>query len=489
MIYIQLIYNLSMLIALSVLSGFVGKKEKIGQKQKSILQGVIFGMVAVVGMLIPVKYAPGIIFDGRSVVISLCALFFGPVSATISAALPAVLRVFQGGIGTLPGVLVIVESAMLGLLFHYFIYKKKNTAPLHILFLMGMLVHITMVLLMLTLPADIAWDVVKSIGLPVISVYPAATILIGKIISDSLEKTQFLAAIKESEEKYRVLIENSHDIIYTLSSEGIFTFVSPAWTRLLGHPTEQVLNHSFQPFVHPEDLPACMKFLQSMFSAKPENSVIDYRVKHSDGSWRWHSTKAVSLRDNSGNISGFLGIARDISDIKMVESTLIESEEKFKSAVNQMKLGMAVHEMIFNKNGDPVDYRFTEVNPEFEKMTGLKKNELIGRTCLDVLPKTEKFWIGTYGKVTKEGVSVTFENYASLLKKWFRVYAYKTRENEFAVVFDNITERKKNEEALNLKIKELNEMNSVMVGREIKMTELKEEINGLLKELGREKKY
>jgi PAS domain S-box-containing protein len=446
-------------------------------------------MVAVVGMLIPVKYAPGIIFDGRSVVISLCALFFGPVSATISAALPAVLRVFQGGIGTLPGVLVIVESAMLGLLFHYFIYKKKNTAPLHILFLMGMLVHITMVLLMLTLPADIAWDVVKSIGLPVISVYPAATILIGKIISDSLEKTQFLAAIKESEEKYRVLIENSHDIIYTLSSEGIFTFVSPAWTRLLGHPTEQVLNHSFQPFVHPEDLPACMKFLQSMFSAKPENSVIDYRVKHSDGSWRWHSTKAVSLRDNSGNISGFLGIARDISDIKMVESTLIESEEKFKSAVNQMKLGMAVHEMIFNKNGDPVDYRFTEVNPEFEKMTGLKKNELIGRTCLDVLPKTEKFWIETYGKVTKEGVSVTFENYASLLKKWFRVYAYKTRENEFAVVFDNITERKKNEEALNLKIKELNEMNSVMVGREIKMTELKEEINGLLKELGREKKY
>ncbi|MDD3044255.1 MAG: PAS domain S-box protein [Candidatus Delongbacteria bacterium] len=489
MIYIQLIYNLSMLIALSVLSGFVGKKEKIGDKQKSVLQGVIFGMVAVIGMLFPVNFAPGLIFDGRSVVISICALFFGPVSAIISAALPAVLRVFQGGVGTLPGVLVIVESALLGLLFHYFIYKKKNTAPLHILFLMGMLVHITMVLLMLTLPADIAWDVVKSIGLPVISIFPAATILIGKIISDNLEKHRYLASLKESEEKYRVLIENSHDIIYTLNPEGIFTFVSPAWTRLLGHSTDQVLNHSFQPFVHTEDLPDCMKFLQSMFSAKPENSVINYRVTHSDGSWRWHSTKAVSLHDNSGKIAGFLGIARDISDMKKAESKLIESEEKFKSAVNQMKLGMAVHEMIFNKNGDPIDYKFTEINPEFEEMTGLKKTDLIGRTCLEILPKTEKFWIDTYGKVTKEGVSVTFENYASVLKKWFRVYAYKTRKNEFAVVFDDITERKKNEEDLNLKIKELNEMNSVMVGREIKMTELKQEINELLKELGREKKY
>ncbi|HAQ62383.1 TPA: hypothetical protein DCR49_10375 [Candidatus Delongbacteria bacterium] len=378
MIYLHLIYNLSMLVALSVLSGFVGQKEKFSDKQKAAAQGIIFGSVAMVGMLYPVNFSHGLIFDGRSVVLSLCALFFGPVSAAISASMTLILRISQGGVGITPGVLVISTSSMIGLVFHYKVYSKNRSINTRHLFLMGLLVHLLMVLLMLTLPSDMAWNVIKKIGLPVMLIYPVATILIGKVISDNLEKSYYLLNLKLSEEKYRVLIENSHDVIYTLSKEGVFTFVSEAWTKLLGHPTEQVLNHPFEPFVHPDDLPACMKFFQSMFTSTPEINVINYRVKHSDGSWRWHSTKAVTLRGEKGNITGFLGIARDITEQKKIELEL-RKNQKFTSDLIEHSGAL-----VFVKN---IEGKYLLINGRWEKATGLKRENVLGKTDHEVFPK------------------------------------------------------------------------------------------------------
>jgi signal transduction histidine kinase/PAS domain-containing protein len=216
MLYIEIIYNLSLLVALSVFTGFIWHKENWSFLTKSILQGLIFGSIAVVGMLYPLQFAEGVIFDGRSVVISLCGLFFGPVSVVIAGALSMAFRIYQGGVGVLTGSFVIIASAIIGVLFHYRYFRKSNRIKMIQLVSMGFIVHLAMFLLMFTFPYHIAVNVLNKMSIAILTVYPLATIIIGKIISDNLEKSSYTATLKASEERYRSFIFQV--------SEGVFRF-------------------------------------------------------------------------------------------------------------------------------------------------------------------------------------------------------------------------------------------------------------------------
>jgi PAS domain S-box-containing protein len=114
-------------------------------------------------------------------------------------------------------------------------------------------------------------------------------------------------ALERSEAKYRQLIENSNDIIYTLTPEGVFTYVSPSWTNVLGHPIEMVLGRSFEEFVHPDDIAMCRGWLNTLIETgdQPKPSGQGYRARHIDGNWRWHSSNLLVVRDGSSRLVGF----------------------------------------------------------------------------------------------------------------------------------------------------------------------------------------
>lgn len=123
-------------------------------------------------------------------------------------------------------------------------------------------------------------------------------------------------------------------------------------------------------------------------------------------------------------------------------------EHDYQTLFREMLEGFALHEIICDTQGQPMDYRFLTVNPAFERITGLKAEQIIGRTVLEVLPATERHWIETYGRVALTGEPSFFESYTQTLDKYFVVTAFQPVPKQFACIFVDITDRKRAEKAL-----------------------------------------
>jgi PAS domain S-box-containing protein len=152
-------------------------------------------------------------------------------------------------------------------------------------------------------------------------------------------------------------------------------------------------------------------------------------------------------------LRGFSKVTRDITERKRAEEALKESEIRFRTLFETMTEGFSHDEIILDEAGKPVDLRYLSVNSAFERHTGLKAEDIVGRTTRELFPEAEPVWFERYGKVALTGEPVHFEERFGPLNKWFEVSAYQTEPGRFAVVFFDITERKQAEE----QIKKLNE--------------------------------
>jgi PAS domain S-box-containing protein len=151
--------------------------------------------------------------------------------------------------------------------------------------------------------------------------------------------------------------------------------------------------------------------------------------------------------------------AARLKEHEEADSLLRLNEERYRRLFEAMTDGFAVHEMICDDRGAPIDYRFLEVNRSFERMTGLKREAIVGKTVLEILPNIERCWIEQYGKVALSGEPASFENYSRELNKYFAVEAYSPHKGQFAVVVSDITERKIREDLLQRMTEDLRRSN------------------------------
>ncbi|GFK93214.1 Autoinducer 2 sensor kinase/phosphatase LuxQ [Fundidesulfovibrio magnetotacticus] len=131
----------------------------------------------------------------------------------------------------------------------------------------------------------------------------------------------------------------------------------------------------------------------------------------------------------------------DVSKRREAEEALKISEERYRSLFTAQLDAFALHEIILGADGHPVDYRFLAMNPAFESITGLKIENVLGRTVMEVLPNTESYWVDLYGKVAMEGAPLRIENYSKALNRHFEVSAYSPQRGQFAVVFRDVTDQ------------------------------------------------
>lgn len=183
-----------------------------------------------------------------------------------------------------------------------------------------------------------------------------------------------------------------------------------------------------------------IKFQDSLdlFKIKEQNIYNPVEPKIIDIEW------TVSVTD-----SGYLIQIQEITNYKEVVETLHKNEAKYRVLFESLDDAIQICELVFDDEGKPVDNIILDVNTAYEKHSGLKRNEVIGKRIKDILPVVEQVWLDRYGEVVRKSKSMHFEEYNAGLDRWFDVHATHLKENRFAAVFTDITDRKKAEEEIN----------------------------------------
>ena len=262
-------------------------------------------------------------------------------------------------------------------------------------------------------------------------------------------------ARQESEALYRSILNASPDDITLADLEGRILMVSPSALKMFGYERiDQLLGHRVFEFIVPEDrerAAADIARLHQGVTSGPVGYRSEYRGLRADGVPFDVEVNGEFIRNADGQPVRMLLVVRDVTDRKRTEEQLRESERQFKLLFESMASGFALHEIILDEAGAPCDYRFLQINPAFETLTGLKADALIGRTVRAVLPRTESVWIERYGRVALTGEPVTFENYSVELDRHYQVTAYRPQPGQFAVLVNDVTALKRAQEDLQSK--------------------------------------
>ncbi|MCC5636737.1 PAS domain S-box protein [Nostoc sp. CHAB 5844] len=203
------------------------------------------------------------------------------------------------------------------------------------------------------------------------------------------------AALVENEAKYRNLVENISDLIFSMSLEGIFTYISPQFKNILGWEPSELLGQLFAPLVHPDDLLLAQSNIQEMVATNGQQTQIEFRHQRKDGSWCWMRSVTAPIFNSDGQISGFHGVLSDISDRKQVEAALSQQEAQYRSIFETVNDGITVVDLDTGK--------IIAANPAFCQMHGYSQAEILQLNPQDYIHPDSFHLFGEFITSVKNG--------------------------------------------------------------------------------------
>ena len=329
--------------------------------------------------------------------------------------------VFQGrdyrGVEVLSAVLPIPDS-------EWFIVAKQDTAEIFA-----------------------AWHLRGRLILGLILAMAGGLTSVGLVVGERYKKAHYQtlytseAKLRASAERHSITLRAIGDAVIATDAQGRVELINPVAEALVGWTDAEARGMPLQDVFHIICEETRENVADPVARVLQEGTIVGL-ANHTllvsrDGAERPIADSAAPIRDEVGNIIGVVLVFRDQT-----------VERDYQTLFREMLDGFALHEIILDGAGRPADYRFLAVNPAFERMTGLKGRDIVGKTVLEVLPGTESHWIATYGRVVLTGESARFESHSGELGKYFDVTAFRSAPNQFATIFVDITERKRTEEAL-----------------------------------------
>ncbi len=406
--YVALIHNTALLIALTGLYSLASRLREEHAVWFRICAGLLFGAIAVAGMMMPVKYAPGIIYDGRSIVLALAGLFGGPLPAGIAVVIAGAYRAILGGAGVWAGLATIVGCPVVGLAFRRLWRGRPDRSGILGLYIAGFAAHVVMLLCQLAfLPRSVAVSTVEDVWLPVILIFPVATVFAGVLLQSEERRWQAEKELIRS----RNLLLQSQSIGRVGTWELDLTCNSLQWSDEVFHifgvdPAEFAGTYeAFLECVYPDDREAVNVAYSSSVEKGQDGYQIEHRIIRPDtGVTRLVHEKCIHLRDPKGRVVRSVGFVQDVTERKQFESEL-EQAKLF--AENLIQTANVIFVQL------DLEGRVVDLNKAAEEITGYLLEELKGKSWFDTLVPKERFphvW-EMFSRVKVNGVlPQSFEN-------------------------------------------------------------------------------
>ncbi|WP_223833843.1 PAS domain-containing sensor histidine kinase [Spirosoma profusum] len=247
---------------------------------------------------------------------------------------------------------------------------------------------------------------------------------------------------------YEAIAGSTPDLMYVFDLNYRFIYANQALLNMWGSSWEKsigkdLLANGYEPWhaqMHEREIDQVVATKQSIRG--------EVSFPHATLGKRIYDYVFAPVLNERGEVEAVAGTTRDITDIKQAEETLRESEKNYRTLFESMQEGYTVCEAIRDPSGKMIDYRFLQVNPAFGKLTGLEPAQTHGKTAWDMLPGLDEKWYAIYQQVIDTHQTIRVEDYIPPLNEWYNLTVFWYADEQFAVLFDEITERKRAEAAL-----------------------------------------
>jgi len=293
----------------------------------------------------------------------------------------------------------------------------------------------------LTLQASDGTQVPVHVALGVVVLDAVTSISV--VVTDLTERKR-AEAVLASEQFVRRLIHEAPIGVAVVSRDLRYVLANPAYQAIADVPVVgRIIAEVFPPAV----AEIAQRFVQQVLDSGRELEFREYEAPIRGRTW-WNAS-GIPLRNATGDTEGVMILTQEVTQQKLAEERLRQSEQRYRTLFESMDEGFCIIEVLFDEDDKPIDYRFLEVNPSFEKHTGLVHAQ--GKRIRELAPNHEAHWFETYGRIVLTGQPVRFQDRAGALQRWFDVYAFRfgwPDQRQVAVLFRDITEKKRAEEEL-----------------------------------------
>lgn len=328
----RLVENAALLVVL--VYAYEVATRRLGRRRSALvalLAGVALGAIAVGAMVLSWALRPGIVFDTRSVVLSVGTLFFGTLPGAVAGAMAAAWRLGMGGPGAAMGVSVIAMSVAVGALWRRWRTVSRRDPGAGELLLFGLLAHALMLALTVLLPEPL--PVLRAIAAPVLTVYPAATVALGLLLVDQRQRLRAEEGRRESEERLAAIVRGlPGGLVHVFDREFRYLYNDGEGMRTLGLRNEDLVGRRVDEVLGPELGESVMGHYRRVLAGETVRFEGPYGGRH-------FMVTAAPLRAADGTVQRILALSVDVTDRKRAEDEVRRLNEELEGQAPERGTG------------------------------------------------------------------------------------------------------------------------------------------------------